>query len=147
MQFTPKTKEELDAEKSMLAIGEADFEVTKATDKISSKGNPMIELQIKVWDKDGKQGTLFDYIVSNVHWKMLQFFASIGAPDLYFEGDIDPNMLVGMTGRAILAVQKDKTGKYSDKIVISEYLEKSNATKNATTKSDEPDDFLDDINI
>lgn len=123
MNFTPLSDEELNAQKGLLAPGVADFEVVEAKDEVSkSSGNEMIKLNLKVWDSQGKQGMVFDYLVSTVSWKIKQFFDAIGKPEIYNVGTITSQNLIGASGKATLGIQKDRTGKYGDQTKVVEYI-------------------------
>lgn len=134
MKFQPKSHEELEKEKFFLSPGKADFQVLSATEKTSSKGNDMFELQLKIWDCDGREGNLYDYIVLNYHSKLVQLLLSIGELDLYTKGEISAPDLVNKSGKAMIHIEKDKTGKYPDKPAIKEYLAPESGRK-------EPPDF------
>lgn len=129
MKYNPISEEEINAQRGMLKEGPANFEVIKANDKISKAGNEMIELLLKVWDSDGKEGGIFDYLVSNAQWKIKHFYESIGDSALYTGGEIKSSNLIGSSGKAIIAIQKDLTGKHPDRPKIKDYL-KSNGISN-----------------
>jgi len=120
MRFTPKSEKELQAERGILKAGNADFEVLKAAEKISNAGNPMIELNIKVWDEDGKSGQIFDYLVSTAQWKIRNFAEAIGNLELYESGDFPAEALLGKSGRCVLKLEKSE--QYGDQIKIKDYL-------------------------
>lgn len=121
MKFTVLNEEELAAQRGTLKSGYCDFEVISAKDKISkSSGNEMIELTLRVWDSEGRQAQLFDYLVSSFQPKIKSFFDSIGAPQTYESGEIDANVIVGATGRAKLGIEKSE--QYGDKPKIRDYV-------------------------
>lgn len=143
MKFTPLDEEALNAQRGILKEGEADFEVMIANDKFSkSSGQPMIELKLKVWDCEGKEGIIFDYLVGNVQWKLHQFLASVGRLDLYESGDVNTDILLGMCGKALLKLQKDKTGKYPDQMRVTEYFIPSAPTENKKESTQSPASIL-----
>lgn len=130
MNFTPLSEAELNAQRGILTPGHADFEVIEAIDTVSkSSGNPMIKLTLKAWDAEGRQGVVFDYLVSNAQWKIKNFFESIGRPETYDSGNIDATLLVGATGKAEIEIQKDTTGKYGDQPKIKDYVNKTGSMK------------------
>lgn len=60
-KFTPKSEEELS---SLLAEGDAGFEILDSLFKISqNSGRPMLKLTLKVWDSNGEEGKLDDFII------------------------------------------------------------------------------------
>jgi hypothetical protein len=142
MRFTPLTKEQLAAQRGVLKPGPAEFMVTEAKEDTSkSSGNPMIKLTVKVWDDDGREGTVFDYLLESVQWKLAAFFESIGRPELYESGELDPVVLVGLTGRCKLQTQKDSTGKYADQTKIVDYLKPDSKKPKSNLLEDEDDPF------
>lgn len=60
--FIPMTDEEIDA-MNLVPEGQYDFSVLKSVRKTSKAGNPMAELTIQYWDIEGKEHTVFDYLV------------------------------------------------------------------------------------
>lgn len=126
--ITPLTEEEL--EKSELhESGIYDFEVLKSVSKTSKSGNPMSELTIRIWDKQGVPFNIFDYLVFsqitlNIR-KVKHFCEAIGHDDWYAEGKI-PEELGGYSGRLELGYQKEKEkeggGFWPAKNVVLDYL-------------------------
>ena len=143
MRYDPTPEDQLN-QRTLLAEGEGTFEVLKAEDKISKAGNEMIELLLKVWDKDGKQSTIFDYLVSNQQWKILHFFKSTGSVKDYLEGDLDPQNLIGTGGKLKIAVKKDP--QYGDQNKVADYLE-GGATAKQSTEEVHPSTSNDDDSI
>lgn len=139
MQYEYKTPEELEAERPQLKEGVADFEIVNATDDISkSSGNPMIKLVVKVWDVEGKQGNLFDYLVPHVPFKIKQVCDAIGRPEWYAANfDLRPDMLIGKSGSCVLGKErKSKDPKYANReprIIISSYTSADEPKKEAPT--------------
>lgn len=136
MRYTPLSEEELNRSK-VLTEGEAQFEVIAAKDKLSKKQNEMIELQLKVCDSKGVTGGVFDYLVSNVVWKIKRFFDSIGSPDAYLQGEMDADSLVGASGKCILKTESDP--KYGDQTRIADYLK--NGSGQQTKKNEDGGDI------
>lgn len=140
MRFTPKTTEELEKEKFFLSPGEAQFEILTASEETSKKMNQMFKLQLKIWDCDGREGQLYDYVVLNTHGKLVQLLLSVGMMDKYMSGEVLPEDLINRSGRAMIHIQKDKEGKYPDKPAIKEYLAPESGRK-------EPPDFDKDSDV
>lgn len=149
--FTPMTEEEIDSF-SLIEEGIYDFSVVKSTKKISKSNNPMAELIIDVWDKEGKVHTVFDYLVfSNIPLnirKIKHFCEAVGILEDYKKGQI-PESLESLSGKASISIQEgqeiphDKLNgkapgsKYSAKNVVLDYLK----------KEIKMDDFVDDESI
>ncbi len=141
MRFSPKSKEEIAAERGVLKAGEGEFIVTEALETTSKSGNEMMKLKLKVWDSEGREGMVFDYLINNVHWKLYNFFESIGNLEAYEAGVLDPLVLIGAAGKCKLGIQKDATGKYGDQTKIVDYLKPgSEPTKHKNLLDEEEDD-------
>lgn len=148
--FTPMTEEEIQAS-SVIEAGTYDFEVIKATRKISKKGNPMAELNINVWDKEGKQHTLFDYLVFSSQplniKKVKHFCDATGLSKEYERGKL-PEEMENLYGKVCLDIQdeqpKEGGGFYPKKNVVVDYIVAAQGTTRAENKKD---DFKDDIDL
>lgn len=144
MRFEPISEENLRKEYPVLEQGMGDFEVLSAIEKKSKAGNDMIELKIKAWDCNGTEGLIFDYLVSNVQWKLLQFLKGVGLQDLYETGQIDPKSFVGLCGKIKIISKKDNEGK--DRNAIGEYVEKTSKPKSSDPIPDfDPDEDVPDF--
>lgn len=124
LQFTPKKEEELI---DLLEIGECDYQVYAAERKESkSSGLPMIELRMKIWDKNGQEGIVFDYLMLNDNKfslrKIRHFCYSNGLEDFYENGKLNAFDCLNKSGKCKIGIQKDKMGQYPDKNVIADYL-------------------------
>lgn len=126
--FTPMTESEIQAS-SLLEAGVYDFQVAKSTRKTSKSGNPMAELQINVWDKEGKQHLIFDYLVFstialNIR-KLKHFCDSVGISDQYNKGAI-PEELERLSGKVEIGIQDEQPkpggGVYPKKNVVVDYV-------------------------
>ena len=61
MQVTPKTEEQV--QPLVLPAGEYDAFTRTAKDKVSKSDNEMIELMLSVWDGQGNETMVFDYLL------------------------------------------------------------------------------------
>lgn len=112
----------------LLPAGEYDFEATNAVDtrsKPSEKfpdGNEMIKLTIKVWDKNGSEHIIWDYLIDieSMWFKSKHFLQSTG--NTYENVDIKAINCINKYGKLLLEIQKDKTGKYSDRNIVKDYI-------------------------
>ncbi len=120
MNFTPKTEEELALE-NLLPAGEYDFEVISAEDARSSKGNDMIKLKLRIFH-DESERQVFDYLMEAVHYKLKHFCDAADLAREYESGVLKASMCNGRAGRLRLAIEKDKTGQYSDKNAVKDYI-------------------------
>jgi hypothetical protein len=132
MKFKPLSDEEIAAQRRTLKVGIADFTIGSVKEAISKEsGNEMLKLVLKVWDCKGQEGILYDYITFSpkMAWKLKHFLEAIGEGVQYQTGTIDSGNLVGKSGKVMLAIQKDKTGLYGDKVGVKDYMEKVGGAK------------------
>jgi hypothetical protein len=101
-----------------------DFEILDAREKVSSKGNDMIELNLVVYDTEGKKRFLYDYLVSSegMAYKLRHFSAAVGLLPQYEKGELKAADMLGKVGRCQIGIQKDKFGQYPDKNIVSDYV-------------------------
>lgn len=124
--FPSMTDEELE---QLLDDGVYDFEVKKSERKTSKNGNPMAKLYLKVWDKDGKEHTVFDYLVfSHVPLnikKIKHFCDAVGKSRNYKEGSL-PEELGGLSGKVQIATKdeqpNDTGGFYPKSNIVVDYI-------------------------
>lgn len=134
--FIPLSEEDLNRTE-LVEDGVYDFEVIKSTRKVSRGGNPMAELNLKVWGKDGKEYFMFDYLVfSSVNLnirKVKHFCDAVGLQNEYKIGQL-PEELIGFSGKAHIIfkegdlIPEDKLkgkpvgSKYPDKNIVEDYI-------------------------
>jgi hypothetical protein len=133
MQFKPKTDDELYPK---YKEGDAQFEIVSAKEGSTQGGVPYLELNIKFYDADGRQGYVHDWLYGTDKsiWKLKLFADSVGLETEYMNGDITPQMCSRKAGICVLAYRKNKdSGK--DELIIARYLkEKTEASQNDTSK-------------
>lgn len=131
MKFTPKSEEQIKQdqirrqEERLLAAGECDFEVIGADEQFNEKNKcDMFILTLRIWDKNGKESTLKDWILNNdqFEWKLRHFCHSAGLEDYYETGDLSTYYMRGKTGKLMLSVRKDKKGKFPDQNAVDDYI-------------------------
>lgn len=141
--FNPITEEELNRSE-LVDDGVYDFEVIKATKKLSRAGNPMAELNIMFWDKEGQVHTLFDYLVFstvNLNIKKVKHFCdATGLSKEYEKGEL-PEELQGLCGKFSLKTKEQKPdgkgGFYPSKNIVDDYvMTDKGAVKYETQKDD-----------
>lgn len=150
LPIAPPTEEELD-KMDLMESGIYDFEVLKSTSKISKSGNPMSEINVKVYNKDGSSKCFFDYLVfSSANMcvrKVKHFCETVGWSDRYESNNI-PEEMEGLTGKLSLGVQEQKPnpngGFYAAKNVVLDYIKKDSLTFNSAPKAAKEEDFLND---
>lgn len=109
-KFTPKTEDELS---ELLAEGEAGFEIIKAEYKISRKNKPMFVLKLRVWDVNGEEGTIDDYLTLDESSKfgmrkLKHLYESIGLKAVYESGSADIADFESRSGKLRLGIQKNR---------------------------------------
>jgi len=132
MKHTP-TKEV-----DMFPPGTYEAVVVRAEEKVSQKGNEMIELVLRVYSADGATIPVYDYLISaeSSAWKIRHFCKSSGLD--YEKGDLSADECLGQNVRVILAVTKDAGGKYPDKNTVKDYLERNGNAVHGTADDDIP---------
>lgn len=122
MQFTPKTEEQIAAENTYepLPAGTYGFEVVTAEDKLSSKGNEMIELDLKVFDNNSdKVAKVRDWLVAAMMFKIKHICDATGLTKQYEAGQLTSDMLVGRSGKVHLVIdtyEKDGETRRTNKV-------------------------------
>jgi hypothetical protein len=145
--FTPKSEKELQS-MNLIDVGQYPFEVLAAHDKdekgqplISKKGNSMIKLKLKVWDINGNERVIYDYLVAmdNMIYKIKHFCDSVGLTVQYEQGRFSAHDCLGKSGTLDIVIQKDKTGQYADKNAVKDYVVTVNS-KTAQVNNEVPFD-------
>jgi hypothetical protein len=107
--------------------------IVSAFDTKSKAGNEMIEAGFRIYDPDGKQPIITHYFVANKPAMLKKLCAAL---KLDFEsGNIPAESLVNKSLAVFVKIQKDDTGKYSDKNVIAAFEAKANGS--TETKQDD----------
>jgi hypothetical protein len=140
--FTPMTDEQINSS-NIIDAGIYDFEVIKSVRKASKAGNPMAELTINVWDNQGKQHSIFDYLVfSNIALnikKIKHFCDATGLSKQYERGSL-PEQLVRLCGKVEIGIKDEQPnpngGTYPKKNVVVDYV----MTNKGATKANLDDD-------
>lgn len=146
MKFDSKSREEL-ARESLTPPGEYDFEVMRAEETTSKKGNEMIKLKLRVFVQNGEIH-VYDYLVSGMEYKLANFCDAIGRSQDYDAGSIEAESLVGACGKLRLIIedaQKDPdTGetKYPPKNAVKTYISGKKGEKAMADRRAKPDTSL-----
>jgi hypothetical protein len=157
MSFAYKPMTEAEAMKArfdLMKDGDYDAVIEKSEAKISGSGNSMIDLSLAVYDENGVEHHIRDFLIftSRMQWKAGHCADSAGLSDEYLNNTFKPEMLVNKNVRVRVRSQegneipadklkgKPAGSKYPDKNVIDDYLVR--AAKSAPTNSP---DFNDDV--
>jgi hypothetical protein len=124
MKFQPKSEEECGRFK-VLPEGEYAFEIFKASDEVSKKGNDMIKIVLKIFDGEECAAQVFDYLLEALAYKIRHCCDSVGLLKEYNLGELTAQMLLGCSGRVMLAIEQDQNG--NDRNVVKDYVKRDNA--------------------
>jgi len=120
MKFTPKTQEQIDTE-NLLPEGAYDAEITSAEEKTSKKGNPMIEVNLKVYGANGGFRIVRDWLMEAVPHKLLHCAESLNLRAEYDAGEITSVLLQGKS-TAVLIGQNAAIGDFRASNKVIDYL-------------------------
>lgn len=130
---------------NLIPEGMYDFQVVKCEDKVSQSGNSMLKLQLKIWDNEGRERTVFDYLVSTANWawKVKHFFESIDAMNIYEQKKVDESSIRDRCGKLNLIINEQKKGDYAGtkQNSVKDYLKSEHSLKTDTKN----DPFNDDV--
>jgi hypothetical protein len=149
LTFNAKPENELI---DLLKPSDGNFEVLEATEKYSkSNGNPMIELKLKAWDEEGREGNIFDYLMlNNTNFalrRIRHFCYSCGLGEHYEKGTLSGLDCVGKQGKIKIDIKKAENG-YPDKNIVKDYITETNGEvkkSDASFTSAQDEKFDDDI--
>jgi len=143
-QYQPMSEQEAMAERfQLLKEGIYDAVITASSDTTSSKGHPMMDMTVTVYDENGKSHDVRDFLVFTkaMMWKVVHFAESANCLEGYQDGKLCSEMAINKTVKVKLGVEKggeipeDKLkGKplgtrYFDKNKIEDYVKNDNAEK------------------
>lgn len=126
MKFTPKTDKEI-LEENLVPVGAYDFEIFRAEEKTSKNGNEMIELGLKIFKEDGTFIMITDYLLESMSKKLKSAADACQLLAKYDIGNLAGEDFMHKCGKVKIDIEKDKTGKYADKNVVSSYVKRSDA--------------------
>jgi hypothetical protein len=137
MKFEPKSREELS---NLLPEGQYEGYVRNAEEKTSTTGNPMIVLQVEVYDAQGNKRLITDrlILIESMQWKLYDFCESAGIMDRYEIGEVEACDCLEKTVHCKI-VRKPAKDDFPEKNEIkSYYLPKKEPTGPVKTKSTAP---------
>lgn len=139
MKFTPRTEAETKQESANLwEPGFYDFEIMTGTDKTSKSGNEMIELKVKIFNNEGEEKIVFDYLLESMAWKLRHASEACGLLAKYEKGELVGGDFEGCTGKLKLKIDRNKDQSYPDKNAVTDYVSapaKERAVERKTKKS------------
>lgn len=115
--FTPKTENDL---YQLLEKGDYDFEVLNAEDAVSKKGNPMIKLTLKIYDKNGNGRQMYDYLLEALAFKLKHFCEATGLDDKYKAGKLEASDCLAKSGKVMIDVESSDA--YPPRNSVKDYV-------------------------
>jgi len=112
--------------------GTYDFEVVKAEEKVSSKGNEMIALTLKVFNQD-QTVLVNDWLVSmdSMIPKIFSFCSATGIETEYHAGELTAELCIGLAGKVKLDIEP--SAEFGDKNKVAGYVTEKASSKPADT--------------
>lgn len=154
MKVNPITEAEATSQASAFSLwpkGVYDFEVVSAVEKVSRKGADMIELEVRVFNAEGRTRVVRDWLLEGEYtsYKVRHFAAAVGLLDQYEKGALNSGDLAGRTGRLKLGINRGKlkdesdprSERYPDQNSINDYLT-ATAAKASVSKPADMDDVI-----
>ena len=135
MQFKPKTDEEIQAE-GLWPEGKYGFEIIdqvsfgdnilETKDTVSKSGNDMIQIVVRVYNDNGQQTHVIDYLLEAFSKKLKGAAYACGLGSQYESGQLEARDFIGKQGNLYLGIQKgrpkdDGSGNYPDRNTVTEY--------------------------
>jgi len=131
MNIEPKTEEEVS--NNLWPVGEYQFkvlpefkfnDVVLTQDTTSKNGNEMIVLVLQVYNENGQERIVCDYLVNTDggQFKIRHAAVACSLEEEYQSGTLLADSFIGKTGMLKLGIQKDKTGQYSDRNSVKDYI-------------------------
>lgn len=133
MRVTPITSEQADEQSvgDPWPPGEYDFTVSEAVEGTSqASGNEQIKLTLHVFNRQGQQRTVFDYLSSapKSQWKVRHFAETVGMVRQYETGEMPVREMLGRPGRCKLRI-KPADGQYSAQNAVNDYVKNDGAAQ------------------
>lgn len=128
----------------LLPKGEYEAVIVKSEDRQSHSGNPMMDMTLHVYDREGQSHPVRDFLVftKTMMWKAIHCADSAGVIDQYKAGKMCSNIIEGKSVRIKLNVEEgreipaDKLGdrspgdKYPDKNKVDDYIKRTSQSSN-----------------
>jgi hypothetical protein len=139
LSFTPKSEEEV---LNLLKPGVYDFQVKTAENSTSKKGNAMIKLTVVVWDKEGNEHYITDYLMASLMFKLKHFCDTVGLEEKYNQGQFTAEDCLNKSGKCKIRI--DEAGEYPAKNSIQDYIKSCDKTTVIPLTQAKDDGFFDD---
>ena len=142
----------------LLSEGVYEAVITASQDTTSSKGSPMMDMTVTVFDKNGKSHDVRDFLVftKQMMWKAVHFADSAGILKEYEEGKLCSETAINK--RCVVKIVVEQGGeipqdklkgkplgtKYFDKNKIEDYVKKGDQGVKGVPTGETPPPFQDD---
>ena len=137
MKHKPQSEEEI-ASSGLLQDGIYDFTIASAEEKLSKSNNDMFALKLHVFDAEGKERIIFDWILPSFPKKYKHLHDALGLLDLYQSGETKSEDLVGKSGKLSLGIGKpyiDNSGVERVNNTVVDYVKRNNTETYKEAKS------------
>jgi len=121
LSFNPQSEVDI---LNLMPDGEYDFVVKSADNHRSMKtGNQSIKLTLSVYDKAGKENTVFCYLSPNYMFLLKHFCDATGLEGAYEAGNLSPELCFGKSGRCKIAIEEPAEGSnYLPKNTVKDFV-------------------------
>ncbi len=111
---------------NLLQPGEYDFVVKNAeATRSKASGKPMMKLTLGVYDKNGREHTIVDYLLDSIMYKVRGFAYGTGLDDRYETGGFLPEECMNRTGKCEIIIDEPEPGsKFNPKNVVKNYVKR-----------------------
>jgi hypothetical protein len=144
MEFTPITEEQAKESQRpayLLKPGMCEFEVKEACAHSKRRDDgtvsESIKLTLTVWDQDGKEANVFDYISPGFAAKFRHAFYAMGLGHAYESARCDAESFIGKGGQLLIRTKQDRG--YEPKNDVADYVvsERAKTQENYQTSKTE----------
>ncbi len=139
MQFNPRSEKELqqDNERLLLPARKEPYpaRVKSAADKVSKKGNEMIEINLTVFADDGTTRFVTDYLMEAMMHKLFHFAEATGLMDAYSQGTICADDCEGKELFVKIGVEP-ASGDFAAKNVVKDYFSPKSEERHEAAKTE-----------
>lgn len=136
LNFEPKTEEQLN---NLMPDGQYNFHVSKAEDYVAkTSGDEMIKLTLLVWDHNGRERQITDYLTSKAIYKIKHFCDAVGLTEKYSSGNLHASDCEGSDkiGKLLINTQKGQ-GEYGPRNSVKDYVKREASAQQEPFHDDE----------
>jgi hypothetical protein len=128
MRFTPRTEKEVS---NVFEKGKYKFSVISAKETVSKSQNEMLNLTLVIYHNSipGKSSVVNCYLLTDnpsFEYMIRHFCYSVGLENQYESGVLIASDCIGKEGIVSIGIDVDKTGQYSDKNKVLDFIIKEN---------------------